>query len=109
MGTEELVDVEATGPGIIMMNGRAGQVTKGFKLQVDRATAAQYDFLKVIERPAHAAEKEAEAEASKPDEEKKTAPKGRSKSPSTRKRKTTRKTASKDTPPADTTGEAPIP
>lgn len=102
MGTAELVDVEATGPGIIMMNGHAGQVVKGMKLQVDRATAAQYDFLKVVERPVHTAEAEVK-------EEKKTTPKGRSKSSTTRKRSTKRKTASKDTPPANPVGEDPIP
>lgn len=104
MGEPELVSVRATGPGIIMINGRAGQVVKDMTFDVDPGTAAQYDFLEVIE-PTKAAEPEDVVEEKK---ETKAAAK-RSKSGSTRKRKTTRKAASKDEAPADPVGEDPIP
>ena len=106
MGKQKLVSVRATGPGIVMVNGRAGQVAKGMTCDVDPMTAAQYDFLEVIQPPA--AEPEV-SPAPEPKEEKKTTPKGRSKSSTARKRASTKKKAGEDTPASSPDSETPIP
>lgn len=46
MGKPELVTVVAESHGIIVVNGRAGTISKGMTLDVDLETAKQYDFLK---------------------------------------------------------------
>lgn len=48
MGNARMVRVIAQCSGIIMVNGRTGEVPKGTILDVDPITAHDYDFLEVI-------------------------------------------------------------
>lgn len=48
MGNARMVRVIAQRSGIIMVNGRTGEVPKGTILDVDPITAHDYDFLEVI-------------------------------------------------------------
>lgn len=59
MGNPGLVSVRVISNGIITVNGRTGTVAKGMTLDVDPATARQYDFLEVIPE-AHAPKVEKE-------------------------------------------------